>query len=280
MQAEEIRTQQRQTWDRFSAGWVKWDELVMNWLAPACDVMVAGIAPKPDAEHLDVATGTGEPGLTIAGIARDGHVVLSDLSMGMLDGARRGAADRGLRNVDFREADASALPFADKSFDSVSCRFGFMFFPDMAAAAHEFARVLRPGGVVSAAVWAGPDANPWAAIAMAEIGRVVDLPTPPPGAPGLFRCATPGFVTSLFDDAGLEVLGDEDVAVVARAEPPERFWDYLSEVAAPVVAGLALADDEGRAQIRTATLAAMASFVVDGRMEAPGLARVTTARKS
>src|SRR4051794_24694643 len=249
MQAEEIRTQQRQTWDRFSAGWVKWDELVMNWLAPACDVMVAGIAPKPDAEHLDVATGTGEPGLTIAGIARDGHVVLSDLSMGMLDGARRGAADRGLRNVDFREADASALPFADKSFDSVSCRFGFMFFPDMAAAAHEFARVLRPGGVTSVAVWAEPAFNPWATVPMRQIAEVVDMPTPSPDAPGLFRCAAPGFMSTLLADAGLEVVADDDVPVAAKTTSPEHFWAYLSEVAAPVVAGLKQADDAGRDRI-------------------------------
>ncbi len=279
MDADEIRTQQRQTWDRFSAGWVKWDELVMEWLAPACDAMVAAIAPRPDSEHLDVATGTGEPGLTIASMARDGHVVLSDLSMCMIAGAQQGASSRGLTNVDFREADASDLPFDDESFDSVSCRFGFMFFPDMAAAADELARVLRPGGVVSAAVWADAASNPWAAIPMSEIGKVVDLPAPPPGAPGLFRCAAPGFVGSLFANAGLEVVGEEDVAVFAHAEPPARFWEYLSEVAAPVVGGLALADEAGRERIRAKTLAAMARFETDGTLEVPGLARVTTARR-
>src|SRR5215218_7001294 len=208
MQADEIRTQQRQTWDRFSAGWVKWDELVMAMLAPVRDAIVTGVAPAPDAEHLDIASGTGEPGLTIAAMAPDGHVVLSDLSIGMLDSAREAAAARGLANVEFREADASALPFDDASFDSVSCRFGFMFFPDLAAAAREIARVLRPGGVVSTSVWAGPESNEWAVVPMMIIAGVVDVPRPPPDAPGLFRCAAPGFVPELFRGAGLDVLGE------------------------------------------------------------------------
>lgn len=160
MGPNKIRSQQRDTWDRFSSGWRKWDDLVMDMLRPVGASMVARIDPADDASHLDVATGTGEPGLTIAALAPKGRVVLSDLSLGMLEGAKQTAADRGLSHVEVREADASALPFEDASFDSVSCRFGFMFFPDMAAAAREFTRVLRPGGVVSAAVWAEPAANP------------------------------------------------------------------------------------------------------------------------
>jgi len=279
MKPDEIRTQQRETWDRFSPGWQKWDELVMDMLRPVGEMIVARIEPREDASHLDVAAGTGEPGLTIAALAPKGHVVLADLSLGMLEGARKSAADRGLEHVEVREADASALPFGDASFDSVSCRFGFMFFPDMAAAAREFARVLRPGGVVSAAVWAEPAANAWATVPMGEIAKVVELPAPSPEAPGLFRCAAPGFMSSLFKEAGLHVVAEDDVAITARVTPPDRFWEYMSEVAAPVVAGLSMTDDAGRARIRSNTLAAIAEYEVDGHLEAPGLARVTTARK-
>lgn len=280
MGPDDIRDQQRETWDKFSPGWQKWDELVMDMLRPVGESIVACIAPREDSSHLDIAAGTGEPGLTIAALAPQGRVVLSDLSLGMLEGARNAAAKRGLDNVEVREADASALPFDDASFDSVSCRFGFMFFPDTAAAAREVARVLRPGGVVSTAVWAEPASNPWATIPMGEIAKVVDLPTPPPDAPGLFRCAAPGYIASLFEDTGLRVVAEDDVALAARVAPPDRFWEYMSEVAAPVVAGLSMTDDAGRERIRQATIAAMATYEVDGRLEAPGLARVTTARKS
>lgn len=114
---------------------------------------------------------------------------------------------------------------------------------------------------------------------MGEIAKVVEMPSPSPEAPGLFRCAAPGFISTLFEGAGLQVVADDDVATAATVAPPERFWDYMSEVAAPIVAGLTMTDDAGRERIRAATLAAMAEFEVDGRLEAPGLARITTARK-
>ncbi len=223
MEPDEVRDQQRATWDRFSPGWRKWDKLVKDMLHPVGESIVARIDPREDASHLDVAAGTGEPGLTIAALAPRGRVVLSDLSLGMLEGARNAASERGLEHVEVREADAGALPFDNASFDSVSCRFGFMFFPDMAAAAREFARVLRPGGVVSTAVWAEPASNPWATIPMGEIAKVVDLPAPPPDAPGLFRCAAPGFMPAVFEAAGLHVVAEDDVAVAARVAVPHQF---------------------------------------------------------
>jgi len=278
MRSDEIRSQQRDTWDKFSPGWRKWDEIVMDMLRPVGESMVERIDPREDASHLDVAAGTGEPGLTIAARAPKGRVVLSDLSLGMLEGAKKSAADRGLSHVEVREADASALPFDDASFDSVSCRMGFMFFPDMVSAAHEFARVLRPGGVVTAAVWAGPPSNPWATVVMGEIAKVVELPPPSPDAPGLFRCAAPGFVPSLFQGAGLQVVAEDEIAVVARIAS-ELYWQYTLEVAAPVAASLSMTDDAGRERIRAGTVAAMTQFEVDGQLQIPGLARVTTARK-
>jgi SAM-dependent methyltransferase len=68
-------------------------------------------------------------------------------------------------------------------------RFGFLFFSDIAGAMTELPRVLRPGGRISAAVWAEPPGNPWATIPLAAIGSEVQMPAPPPDAPGLFRCA-------------------------------------------------------------------------------------------
>ena len=60
-QLEQIRDQQRETWDRFSSGWKKWDELVMNWLAPVGHALIRGAALGDYSHILDVAAGTGEP---------------------------------------------------------------------------------------------------------------------------------------------------------------------------------------------------------------------------
>ena len=77
--ADEIREQQRQTWDRFSPGWMKWDALVMEMLAPVAAEIIRALALRDDNEHLDIGSGTGEPGLSIAAVVPRGRVVLTDL---------------------------------------------------------------------------------------------------------------------------------------------------------------------------------------------------------
>ena len=74
--AGDIRDQQRQSWNRFSGGWEKWDHIVLPWLQPVADEMLRMLAVGEEADHLDVATGTGEPGLTIAGRLRVGRLSL------------------------------------------------------------------------------------------------------------------------------------------------------------------------------------------------------------
>jgi ubiquinone/menaquinone biosynthesis C-methylase UbiE len=64
----------------------------------------------------------------------------------MLLTAQENAQARGLSNMEFRAADAEQLPFADSSFDRVTCRFGLIFFPDVPKALVEIRRVLKRGG--------------------------------------------------------------------------------------------------------------------------------------
>jgi ubiquinone/menaquinone biosynthesis C-methylase UbiE len=71
-QLEQIRDQQRETWDKFSSGWKKWDELVLNWLAPVGQDLIRCAALEDDSNVLDVAAGTGEPGLTAATLVPKG----------------------------------------------------------------------------------------------------------------------------------------------------------------------------------------------------------------
>ena len=78
-EAHEVEKQQRDTWDRFSAGWIKWDPQVVEMLAPVGREMIRLLALTDDNEHLDIASGTGEPGLSIAAQMPRGRVVLTDL---------------------------------------------------------------------------------------------------------------------------------------------------------------------------------------------------------
>jgi len=209
---------------------------------------------REDSNVLDIAAGTGEPGLTAAALVPRGHVTLTDLAEHMLAVATENAARRGLGNVETRVCDASALPFADASFDAVLCRFGFMFFPDVSAATREFARVAKPGARICAAVWGEPPKNPWATTIMGTIARHVTMPPPPPGSPGLFRCATPGFMRSVFAESGLRDVSEEEVSADMDHDTPERYWEFMNDIAAPVVAGLAKADELTRERIRVEVL--------------------------
>jgi SAM-dependent methyltransferase len=271
-----VREEQRRTWDRFADGWKSWDPTVRSWLSPVADAMIRGARLHDRSVVLDVATGTGEPGLTAAASVPHGRVVLSDLAEQMLAAASANAAKRGLANVETRIGDAAALPFPDDSFDAVLCRFGFMFFPDMAAAARELARVTRPGGRVSVAVWAQPERNPWATLIMGTIASEVAMPALPPSSPGLFRCAPEGLMSDVLSEAGLRHVSDEEVLCPLVHESPEEYWQFMTDVAAPVVAGLARTDQATQDAIRDLVCRQALEFVRDGRVTLASAARVVS----
>jgi ubiquinone/menaquinone biosynthesis C-methylase UbiE len=102
---------------------------------------------------LDLASGEGDPALTLAAlVGAQGTVTATDITPGPLEVAAARAREDGIRNIQFKVADAQQLPFEDARFDRVTCRFGAMFFLDPIAAMHETQRVLRPKGRVAMAV--------------------------------------------------------------------------------------------------------------------------------
>jgi ubiquinone/menaquinone biosynthesis C-methylase UbiE len=109
------------------------------------DRLIELAAPRREWRALDVATGGGHTALAVAPHVRE--VVATDLTPEMVQAARRFIASKGIINVTFREADATALPFGDAEFDMVTCRIAPHHFPDVPGFVQEMHRVLRPGGV-------------------------------------------------------------------------------------------------------------------------------------
>src|SRR5205814_4364468 len=111
--ADEIRDAQRATWAGLSAGWEKWDSVIMDQLGPVSAAVIERLDIAEDHQHLDIASGTGEPGLSIARLSPKGRVVLTDLVAEMLDiGARRARA-QGVANIATKVCSADDLPFDD-----------------------------------------------------------------------------------------------------------------------------------------------------------------------
>lgn len=106
--------------------------------------LIARAALTGSERVLDAGTGTGHTALALAPQAAD--VVAVDLTEAMLVQGRRLAAERGLANIRFEQADVEKLPFADHSFDLVVSRYSAHHWPQPAAGIAELARVLRPGG--------------------------------------------------------------------------------------------------------------------------------------
>ncbi|MCB0794640.1 MAG: methyltransferase domain-containing protein, partial [Flavobacteriales bacterium] len=161
--------------------------------------------------------------------------------------------------------------------DEVSCRMGFMFFPDMQRAAHEMARVLKPGGRIATAVWAGPEKNFWVTCMMQNIKKHIELPAPVPGAPGMFRCAKPGLIAGLFRNAGLKEVAEREVSCTVGVSGPEEYWNMMTDVAAPFVAALGKADAESVAKVKADVIASMTERYPQGHID--GGALVITAVK-
>ena len=133
---------------------------------------------KEEARVLEIACGTGIVTRHLRNrLPAGARLVATDLNPPMIDFAQRKLV--GVRGIDWRPADACALPFPAASFDAVVCQFGLMFVPDKSAAFREARRVLVPGGAFLFSVWDSLERNAFARIAHETIGSLfpVDPPT-------------------------------------------------------------------------------------------------------
>lgn len=126
---------------------------------------------------LETAAGTGVVTRALAAaLPAEARLTITDLNQPMLDHAKgRQPADS---RITWRQADALALPFEDRSFDAMACQFGAMFFPDKVKGYKEARRVLKPGGRFFFSVWDAIEANDFADVITQELAAV--FPNDPP----------------------------------------------------------------------------------------------------
>jgi SAM-dependent methyltransferase len=143
---------------------------------PYAEDVVARLASRPVTRVLEIAAGTGVVTRKLASrLPASVSIVATDLNQAMLDQASTVGTQRP---VEWRQADALQLPFADGAFDAVVCQFGVMFFPDKAKAFSEARRVLGAKGVFIFNAWDRIEENEFADVVTQELA--VLFPQDPP----------------------------------------------------------------------------------------------------
>ncbi len=172
-------------------------------------------APRTGERVVDVGCGCGDTTLDLArAVGASGAVLGVDVSQPMLAVARRRAAESGLPNVEFREADA-AVASLPRDQDLLFSRFGVMFFDAPVPAFANLRRALHDKGRMAFVCWRAPRENPWA-MAPLSAGRAIvaapsDAPTTDPTAPGPFAFADETRVRAIMLEAGFRDVVAERV---------------------------------------------------------------------
>lgn len=210
----------------------KWKRKLDLFFRPATRIILEAAQVRPGLEVLDTASGMGEPAVELAAaVAPTGHVTATDFEPNVLEVAAAEARSRGLSNLTTRQADAQALPFADQSFDRVTCRFGIMFFPDSGKALREALRVLKAGGRAVYVAWTAPH-QPIYKTTTGILTKYVHEPPPDPDAPHPLRFAEPGSLRRAMEEAGFAQVEEQARAItLIWPGPPAEYWQRFAETA-------------------------------------------------
>ena len=262
---QKFREHLHQEWtgDRTVTAWRKWHAQIATFTQGATEAILEAARLRPGMRVLDLASGVGDPALSIAReVAPSGRVTATDLGPGMMSLAEELARKRGLTNIEFREANAESLPFADKSYDVLTCRFGVMFFPDLPKALSECFRVLKPLGRAAFVAW-GKKEQPFFTTTAGIVLKHVPVPPPPPDpdAPSLFMFGDRDRLRRALEAAGFSNVHEEDRIVAGRwASSVEEYWEQFTEVAAPFRPLIDQLTPEKKVQAKTEILAVLKKF--------------------
>jgi SAM-dependent methyltransferase len=200
---------------------------------------------------LDVAAGPGNAAIPAA--LAGASVVASDLTPELLEAGRMEAARRGAE-LEWRQADAEALPFADGEFDVVLSCVGVMFAPHHQASAGELVRVCRPGGTIGLISW-----TPQGFVGEMLATMKPYLAAPPPGAQPPPLWGQEEHVSALFGDRVTGLAMRRQAIRVDCFATPEEFRDRFKTCYGPTVSAYrGIAEDPERVAALDRALAGLA----------------------
>lgn len=248
-------------------------EIYDTWLVPLifegyAELLAQRVADRRPRLVIETASGSGVVTRALAPmLAEDARYAVTDLNQAMLDRAMARQPSDG--RIEWRQADALALPFADASFEAVCCQFGAMFFPDRVAGFREARRVLGADGAFVFNVWDRIEANDFARVTTEALARLF------PASPPNFLARTPhGYHDTARIEADLRAAGFSDVAISTvaldstAAGPREPAIAYCQGT--PLRAEIEARGDLAAATdaVAEALAAALGSGTVAGRIQA------------
>ena len=214
-------------------------------------ILVQACQVRPGDRVLDVAAGSGNAAIPAA--EAGASVVASDLTPELLEAGRREAGGRGTR-LEWRQADAEDLPFADGEFDTVMSCLGVMFTPFHQASADELIRVCRPDGTIGLVNW-----TPEGFIGQMFAAMKPYAPPPPPGAQPPPLWGSEDHVRALLGDQVTDVRARRQTVRIGLFGRPEDFRDYFKANYGPTITAYrGIADDPQRTAALDAELADLA----------------------
>lgn len=217
---------------------------------------------RASARVLDVAAGNGNA--TLAAARRWCDVVSTDYVGALLERGQARASAEGLA-VQFKEADAENLPYADGSFDVVLSTFGVMFTPNQERAASELARVCRPGGKIGLANWTPPGF-------IGELFKVIGRYVPPPaGVKSAALWGTEDRLRELFGES-IATLETSHRNFVFRYRTPQHWLDTFRTYYGPMQKAFGAVDATQQEALAADLLYLVRQFnrAGDGAMVVPG----------
>jgi ubiquinone/menaquinone biosynthesis C-methylase UbiE len=240
--SEKYKSVQRQGWDSVAEGWKKWWKTIEEGVQTVSDRLVELARIQEGSNVLDVATGIGEPAVTVARkVGSSGKVTAIDLSPAMLAIAKERARENGLANIiEFQVGDAETFHLPTSKFDAIISRFGLMFLPDLLGALKTMREALVQNGRIAAAVWSSPQRVPAFLMPFEVVSKETGAPSsPPPGAPGPFSLADTNLLRERFKQAGFQDINIESGTVNLRLPSAEGYVDFVRSTAAPLTAMMA-----------------------------------------
>ena len=215
-------------WNEMAKSFDRW----LPFIQPVADQLISLAEISEGQKVLDVASGTGEPSLTIA--RRFGsRITLTgvDGAEAMVAAADEKAQREGLQGISFQKMKAERLTFPSNQFDRVISRFGVMLFDDPLAGLQEMRRVLKEGGKMAIAVWGEFSKmeslyHIWEAL-MKRLPEEKRLPTPK-----MADLGAPGKLEALLLEAGLKKHEVKPFPLFYRFDSFESYWKISTEAGA------------------------------------------------